>query len=138
MELETRVTIGVFWHYKKIILGKRISPQQGIERVKGLIDSPYDHMNVWQEVRYLRPELSFMDYDEVARGRALYVTARHGLMIYMDRSLFSKKCKESIRRFFGAHENTVLWRADDHYTTEPRNINFLFESDNGIHGGMND
>lgn len=122
--------IGVFWVYAGVVLGVAHPLGLGEECVAGLVDSPLDHVEIWDSAFHLRHgfhELNQVEYQCVPRGRVLH--ARNlGPLVYLDRSLLNKQAKRLIAAFFGFSVRAAVWRADPHYTTsQPELDNLLGE-----------
>lgn len=110
--------IGIFWFYKNQVFG--VSHQFDINSSDslGMIDSPYNHVSYWNELRDKFSELRDIEYDEVPRGRVIFDKNKNILIIYLDKKLLIKSKVSKICDFFDAEYdvNTVL-RLDPHYRT---------------------
>lgn len=108
--------IGIFWFYKNQVLG--ISHEFDINSSDslGMIDSAYNHVSYWDELRNKFSELREIEYDDVPRGRVIF--DKNKLIIYLDKKLLIKGKVSKICDFFDAEYdvNTVL-RLDPHYRT---------------------
>lgn len=124
--------IGVFWVYQGAVFGKARSVSEGQEGVKGLVDSPDDHVTLWEGPNGYRerfPELQYVEYQEVPRGRVLFQRS-HGIpLVYLDKSLNNSATRELIARFFGFDPGRARWRGDLHYTTQPEDLDGMFSED---------
>ena len=124
--------IGIFWLYKEQILGRASPVSAGEESCTGLIDSPKNHTDVWDEDRTLLtdfPELRGQEYFSIPRGRVLWNEAGRRAIVYMDSTLFNDRCKELIVNFFELDGWDVKWKMDAHYTTEPEALSVLFDDE---------
>jgi hypothetical protein len=122
--------IGIFWVYKKTVIGKAVDVSEGEEYVQGIVDSPDNHTDFWdndKEYRELFPELRFSEYMAVPRGRVLYSRKDGQAIVYMDKVLFTDSGKRLIVDFFQLGNDTVLWRSDPHYTTSEDELDRLLE-----------
>jgi len=110
--------IGIFWFYKNQVFG--VSHQFDINSSDslGMIDSPYNHVSYWNELRDKFSELRDIEYDELPRGRVIFDKNKNILIIYLDKKLLIKSKVSKICDFFDAEYdvNTVL-RLDPHYRT---------------------
>lgn len=121
--------IGIFWVYKEMLFGHASPVTEGEGFCPGLIDSPVNHVDFWDEDRTLLadfPELRGQEYFSIPRGRVLWNEAGQHAIVYMDASLFSDKCKELIVDFFDLGGCEVKWKRDAHYTTIPESLAMLF------------
>lgn len=121
--------IGVFWVYSGVVLGVAHPISIGEEHVVGLVDSPFDHVNIWDAAFHLRhgfPELNQIEYQCVPRGRVLHSKAT-GPLVYLDRTLMKMEAKELIASFFGFSVQATKWRTDPHYTTCLPDLDRLFD-----------
>lgn len=122
--------IGIFWVYKGTVFGKAIEVNEGEEGVPGVVDSPDNHTDYWDnEKAYLRlfPELRFREYLQVPRGRVLYFKDDQRAVVYMDKALFTDSIKQLVLEFFRLKGEAIAWRTDPHYTTSSAEIDHLLE-----------
>ncbi len=121
--------IGIFWFYKNTVLGVAEDISQGFKGYNGLIDSNFDHVNVWEtlELKKQFPELKNMEYEQIPRGRILYSTKQNKHIIYMDKTLFQSPTKQKVTDFFNINLNQVMWKKDPHYTTNQDELSCLFD-----------
>ncbi|MFG4194744.1 hypothetical protein ACF0CA_17945 [Acinetobacter baumannii] len=70
--------IGIFWFYKNQVLG--ISHEFDINSSDslGMIDSAYNHVSYWDELRNKFSELREIEYDDVPRGRVMMCAEKTG------------------------------------------------------------
>lgn len=124
--------IGVFWVHHGTVIGRAVDVEAGKEYVQGIIDSPDDHVTLWEKTPgflNLFPALIGTEYQTVPRGRVLYDRTEKKAVVYMDKSLFSDDLKSKISIFFGLEDADTVWRSDPHYTTDPVTISHLFDED---------
>lgn len=124
----TMAKIGVFWIFRGVIFGKAVRLDAGVEGVPGVVDSPDNHIDVWDLDRPWAarfPELSGVEYQDVPRGRVLYLVKGVHL-VYLDKSLMSAAGRLLISEFFEISTGKSQWRSDVHYTTSRREIDQLF------------
>jgi hypothetical protein len=122
--------IGIFWIHNDTVIGKAVEINAGEEYVPGIVDSPDDHVTLWEKTPgFLTPypALIGMEYQTVPRGRVLYNRTEKKTVVYMDRCLFSGDLQAKISRFFRLKETETVWRSDPHYTIDPETISRLFE-----------
>jgi hypothetical protein len=124
--------IGVFWVYQHRVFGKRAPIEAGEEAVKGMVDSPYDHVDVWEtDTDYRRnfPELVQAEYQQIPRGRVLYQTGKGVPVVYLDSTLNTPPVRELIARFFEFPVEQASWQKDAHYTTRQNDLDALFDEE---------
>ena len=121
--------IGIFWFYKNTVLGIAEDICQGFKGYNGLIDSNFDHVNIWEtlELKTQFPELSNMEYEQIPRGRILYSSKQNKHIIYMDKTLFELEMKQKIAEFFNINLNQASWKKDPHYNTNQDELSRLFD-----------
>ena len=124
--------IGIFWVYKNRVLGKACALSQGHENVPGLIDSTYNHIDLWENDKHWKnpfQELMGTEYQCIPRGRVIYSINPQKAIIYMDKQLHSKQIKQLIQIFFQLNTTPVVWAVDEHYTTNSLELNDIFDDD---------
>jgi len=124
--------IGIFWIYKEKVLGHASPVSAGEKSCLGLVDSPKNHTDVWDNDRTLFadfPELSGQEYFSIPRGRVLWNEAERHAIVYMDASLFSDRCKGLIVDFFDLDGCEVKWKKDMHYTTSSEALAAIFDDE---------
>ncbi|WP_297361469.1 hypothetical protein [Acidiferrobacter sp.] len=100
---------------------------EGVERIAGLCDSPDTHADVWENSTAEVPAASRdQPYFVFPRGRVLYRQSDGRFIVYMDRALFARGAKAAIRAFFALGDESIVWRADPHYITDPDELDRLF------------
>lgn len=127
--------IGIFWGYQGEIFGAKQSLSAGDSTLPGFIDSIFAHVNVWETplaVKSQYSELRSMEYQDIPRGRVVFkgsaAQAKNGkYIVYLDKCLFTDMYKQVILEFFELQDKKVVWRMDAHYTTNPDDLDALFE-----------
>lgn len=119
--------IGIFWIYQNTVLGKARPLSEGESSVAGLLDSPDDHVRIWELAGFRSqfPALRSMEYQQVPRGRVLYAVNKNKVIVYMDKSLHNEVSKQKLIEFFALQDTTVLWKTDPHYTVSAMDIDGL-------------
>lgn len=128
-QAESLPSIGIFWVYQGRVFGRTSSISEGYEAVPGRIDAEETHAQVWEEENHfaeLFPELADLEYLDVPRGRVLFQTNTRQPRIYLDGSLMQHRVKQKIADFFGFAYSRAIWCADLHYTTNPDDLERLF------------
>ncbi|MFC1744442.1 hypothetical protein ACFL35_10650 [Candidatus Riflebacteria bacterium] len=123
--------IGIFWLYKNHVIGNPVSIEMGEESVTGLIDSLDAHYEFWETCAIQKefPELRYEEYENIPRGRVLYNSITQEFEIFMDNKLFEIILKEIIIKYFDLKGCKNNWKTDPHYTTDPEEIEKIFEFD---------
>lgn len=121
--------IGIFWVYKNTVLGITEDISQGFKGYNGLIDSNFDHVNIWEmlELKKQFLELQNMEYEQIPRGRILFSSKQNKHIIYMDKTLFESAIKQKIAEFFDVNLSQVIWKKDPHYNTNQDELSCLFD-----------
>lgn len=123
--------LGIFWVFHGSVFGRARPLTEGCERWPGLLDSPDDHITIWEDRTLKKPSasLAHMDYTEVPRGRVIFSTKKNRAIIYRDGSLSSPTVKKRIRAFFDLQSTPVVWERDPHYTTDKHKLEDLFDEE---------
>ena len=127
--------IGIFWIHSGAIFGKSVNIDSGIEGIPGVIDSQENHADVWDRERpwvQVSKELSFSEYQDVPRGRVLFLPKQNQSLVYADKCLMANEAKLLISKFFEFNPDSALWKKDSHYTTSKKDIDSLF-GDNDLY-----
>ena len=122
--------IGIFWLYKEKVIGHASPVSAGEEYCPGLLDSPKNHTDIWDEDRTLLsgfPELRGQEYYSIPRGRVIWNKNDQHAIVYMDSILFSTENKERITAFFDLNGCEVKWKTDSHYMTKSEDVAALFD-----------
>jgi hypothetical protein len=83
-----------------------------------MVDSPFEHITEWESRHIYLPnfkELASTEYQELPRGRIVYSNVTQKMTIYMDSSLFVKKCKTLLIDYFDLADCPIVWKKDSHY-----------------------
>lgn len=120
--------IGIFWVHNGHVFGKARGLSEGIQTLPNCLDSPDDHVSVW-EISALRknyPDLRDSEYFDVPRGRVIFNTKTETAIIYLDKFLSSRCARDQILEFFDLTASKISWKNDSHYTTDPKQLDRLF------------
>ena len=123
-------TIGIFWVYKNTVMGNAREFSEGQETCPGMLDSPDCHVDLWQEGAgsvILFQELRDTEYQDVPRGRVVYSTEAKQSIVYMDKVLHTARVKRAVVKFFQLGDVDIEWETDAHYTTDPDQIEAMFD-----------
>ncbi len=120
--------VGIFWFHQQTILAKTCKITEGIQGVHGLIDSPFDHWKIWEEMP--KPSALWeLEYHQLPRGRVIYDVNQKKARVYLDKNLAKETLKEIIRSHFQLSNYTICWLLDSHYTTDSSKLYRLFLQD---------
>jgi hypothetical protein len=120
--------IGVFWVADGIVFGKAVPLSEAATGLPGLLDCSDTHADLWERSPSLRPErFRGMEYFEVPRGRVLYSVTLERAIVYLDDALLRVETRSKIAEFFSLGLEKSDWRRDDHYTTQARKLDGLFD-----------
>ena len=96
-----------------------------------VVDSPAAHVDEWPRIqarcRNRFPELSSFEYLDIPRGRVLYDKQRDTFLCFMDSLLNKPDIRTALRKEFGLTECQMRYESDPHYTTDPDELDGLFE-----------
>ena len=84
-----------------------------------------DHVKYWPKFQRLHPELRSMEYQEVPRGRVLFMKPNRRFHVYMDKVLLNSKTKSAVLKEFELTFSRTNFLADVrhvHYNTETQII----------------
>lgn len=75
--------LGIFWVFNDHVIGRARPLAEGCERWPGLLDSPVDHMTLWEDraLKESHCHLAPADYTEVPRGRVIFSTKANEAII---------------------------------------------------------
>lgn len=127
--------IGIFWGYQSKVFGAKQPLSAGDSTLPGFIDSTFAHVFVWEtnlSIKSQYHELCSMEYQDIPRGRVVFkgvaTQAKGGkYIVYLDKCLLTDAYKQVILEFFELQGKKVVWRMDAHYTTNPDDLDALFE-----------
>lgn len=109
------------------MIGRARPVTEGCERCPRLLDSPDDHVAVWEDraLKKAHPELAHLDYTEVPRGRVVFSTKDQCAIIYLDEALSILAVRKRILAFLDLQSMPVTWEKDPHYTTDKQKLDAL-------------
>lgn len=81
-----------------------------------IYDFPVDHYTYWQRLKKHVPNLVFLEYDEVPRGRVIYNKTKKTFCVYgSKKDMKSKKVQSLIKDGFSLYGKKVVFKEDSHY-----------------------
>jgi len=123
-----RPLLGIFWFFKGKLLKAETPWEEGIEGPEA-INAKDDHVNVWPTMQRQNPALRNLEYEEVPRGRVVFLKKPRKFCVYMDKQLHTPAIKRMILAQFHLPKSSTQFLSDLHYTTDPDELNRLFGSD---------
>ena len=107
--------IGIFWIYQEQIFAKTV-PVDSVMPIAGYVDSDFAHYTVWDEIVRRHPEVYLYEYEEVPRGRVVFDIDKTQYIVYAHPNIIENEKKRTlVIETFKLHENTVLFKPDEHY-----------------------
>lgn len=91
------------------------------------MDSRFAHIETWPVLQKRYPKLRALEYEDVPRGRVIYLQATKRFRVLMDKVLFQDGIKAAILDRFSLPNSRTSFVRDHHYTTDPRDLDRLFD-----------
>ena len=85
-----------------------------------------DHVKYWPQFQKLHPELRSLEYQDVPRGRVLFMKPGRKFHVYMDKVLHNSKTKRALLEEFELPVSRTKFLKDAHYTTDPEELERMF------------
>ena len=117
--------VGIFWVFKGKLLAATYPLQDG-EEYGDAINGLTDHVKYWPQFQKLHPELRQLEYQDVPRGRVLFMQPTGKFHVYMDKTLHSLKNKRALIKKFELPGPSTQFLMDAHYTTDLSELEKLF------------
>jgi hypothetical protein len=117
--------VGIFWMFQGKLLPAAVPVSEGVEDTEA-INGQADHVHYWLTLQRLHPELRNLEYEQVPRGRVLFLKEPKTFCVYMDKVLHKPKIKQALREEFGLPKARTRFLIDPHYTTDPDELAQLF------------
>ena len=106
-----------------------ISPVDEGTALNGIVDAAFAHIDTWPVLQRRHAELRVLEYEDVPRGRVLFLQRQKRFRVLMDKALFRPAIKAAIRKAFALPKARTEFKTDAHYTTDPAAIERLFEEE---------
>jgi len=120
--------IGIFWVFEGRLFKASGPVAAGIDFPVS-VDSRYDHIAFWQVLQIRNPALRSLQYDQVPRGRILFLKQEGRFCVYMDKKLRTPKTKRMILKTFALPAGKTVFVTDGHYITNDQELDRLFSQD---------
>jgi hypothetical protein len=122
--VNTSPLIGIFWLYKGQVLAQATSLEAGVDSPES-IDSPFDHVRIWPNFQAKHQELRHLEYEEVPRGRVLFLKRGKRFMVYLDKKLLRQRRR--IQQTFHLPATRTSFTTDPHYLTDSKSGRQIFD-----------
>lgn len=109
--------VGIFWVFRGGILAASFAVQDG-EKYGDAINGLTDHVKYWPRFQNQLPELIDLEYQDIPRGRVLFMKPSQEFHVYMDKVLHNSKTKRALLKEFSLPPKSSRFRTDAHYTTD--------------------
>jgi hypothetical protein len=118
--------VGIFWCYRGRLLKAAVRVADGLN-YGDAVHSRVDHVRFWPELQKSIPALRDRDYEMVPRGRVVFHSTEDRFCVYMDKKLHTERVKRLLLAEFYLPSRRTRFLTDPHYTTDPRDLERLFE-----------
>ena len=120
--------IGIFWVFEGRLLKASSPVAAGIDSPVS-VDSRYDHIAFWSVLQIRNLALRSLQYDQVPRGRILFLKEKGRFCVYMDKKLRTARIKRMILEAFALPAGKTVFITDGHYVTDDQELSRLFPQD---------
>lgn len=119
--------VGIFWHREGKLLVANVPLEDGLSNAVS-VNGPFDHVTTWPRFQRQFPTLAAVEYEDVPRGRVLFLKRGRRFVVYLDKALMNEAVRQAIRKEFRLPAGTTRFAGDPHYTTDAREIGLMFDS----------
>lgn len=109
--------LGIFWYFQNQVIGIAHHFTQSDQDSLGLIDSTYTHVEYWETLKQVFPNLKEFEYEDILRGRVIYNAKKQKTYVYMEAKLLKTAIAKQVAEFFELDFELVIWMKDPHYKT---------------------
>jgi len=117
--------VGIFWVFRGKLYAAAVPVKEGVQSVDA-INGQADHVSYWPQLQRLRPELRGLEYEQVPRGRVLFLKATGKFCVYMDNVLHKPRIKQVLLKEFCLPKDQTKFLDDPHYVTDAKELARLF------------
>lgn len=117
--------VGIFWVFRGTLLAASYAVQDGQE-YGDAINGLTDHVKYWPKFQKSHPELRSVEYQDVPRGRVLFMKPSRKFHVYMDKVLHNSKTKRALLEEFDLPVGKSKFLMDAHYTTDQDELERMF------------
>ena len=117
--------VGIFWVFRKQLLAATFALADG-QAYGDAINGLTDHVKYWPRLQQQHPVLRWLEYQDVPRGRVLFMKPAGEYHVYMDKTLHRPQIQRALLKEFDLPSRSTQFLADAHYTTDPGELELLF------------
>jgi hypothetical protein len=101
-------------------------PWQDCEKIEDWYESPFTHYLFWDALQRSRPDLRYIEYDQIERGRVLYRQKPQKVFeaLLSKEAIKDNRLKQLILEKFKLPEENIKFIPDLHYTVD-KNLRLL-------------
>src|SRR5688572_21481592 len=92
--------VGIFWVHRGKLLAASFPFDQGLS-TRWSVDSPIDHIDTWPQFQRQIASLAGLGYEDVPRGRVLWLRPAKRFFVYLDKVLMVESDIVQILKHFG-------------------------------------
>lgn len=118
--------IGIFWLEGIHLHASAVPLGQGMPYGE-CVNGPDDHVDFWPRLQREHPHLRGLEYFAVPRGRVIYDRPADTFRVFMDRRLHTPAAKAVVLDRFQLPRCRTRFLTDAHYTTDPVELERLFD-----------
>jgi len=118
--------VGIFWVFHGRVLAATYNLADG-EDYGDAVNGRTDHVHYWPKFQEQHPALRELEYQDVPRGRVLFMKPSEKFHVYLDKALRAEKIKRAICQEFELPVAKTKFLSDSHYTTDLEELNRLFD-----------
>jgi hypothetical protein len=110
--------IGIFWYYQSEVICKKLLLADSKKDSLGIFDCPFQHIQEWEDKHIFLPkypELFGSEYQELPRGRVVYLSKKNLFVVYADKTCLNKKTKQQLIDSFDLPTSNIIFKSDPHY-----------------------
>lgn len=120
--------VGIFWCRQDQLLAAKVPLADGLGNSVS-VNGPFDHITTWPEFQRKLPALKGVEYEDVPRGRVLFLKRAKKFVVYLDKSLMTAAVKAAVLKEFELPPGSTRFAKDPHYTTDPDELERMFDRD---------
>lgn len=117
--------VGLFWGYQGRIYTHQVEVEEGHDDGR-FVNGHYDHVDYWPLLSRKHRELAPFAYQDIPRGRVLFVKETETYRVLRDKKLSTDHYRGRIIEVFGLEEEPIEFMHDIHYTTDADELERLF------------
>ena len=125
------IKIGIFWFIENQVYAVCQDVNLAYSSINHILDTDFEHWQVWEDAA-IKPrgiKLYQHEYFDFPRGRVLYNTTSFSSLVYLDKTLINEATKNKICQAFNLVSDKIIWKTDDHYTTDKDLLAKMFDFD---------